>query len=184
MMRRNDELNKAIWTVLTTQFKKDAKEAFKMVEENGYDVYKNGWGTWSIANPTTKRSLYIGYGKYGSRATLYCGNHTTLTKTWRTISSKEEREVAEKFDFVNCLNTPVNVTYYEMRMDESRESKALLNYYKLKSAKSSINYESEDIDRIQKKIAELQADLIRATEKKVKADMKLNEVRKELGLVK
>ena len=33
-------LNEAIYTVLTTKYKKDAKEAFKMVEDAGYKMHK------------------------------------------------------------------------------------------------------------------------------------------------
>lgn len=180
MARTNEELNKAIWTVLTTQFKKEAKEAFKTVQDNGYEVHKNGCGTWSVGNPHTRKFIHIEYGNYRTR--LYYGNYTTQCKTWKT--PEQQRVVAEKFDFVNCLRTPQNNAYYEAVNGQYEESKAKQKYHELKSVKWSLNYENQRIAKIQADIAKLQAELISATESKVKDEMRLQNKRKELGLVK
>lgn len=182
MARTNEELNKAIWTVLTTQFKKEAKEAFKTVQDNGYEVYKNGCGTWTVGNPHTKKFIHIEYGKYNYRTCLFYGNYTTQSKTWKT--AEQERIVAEKFDFVNCLRTPQNSAYYEARSKCYEESRAKQQYNELKSAKWSLDYENKRIAKIQADIAKLQAELISATESKVKDEMRVQNKRKELGLVK
>ena len=178
MARTNEELNKAIWTVLTTQFKKNAKEAFQTVQENGYEVCKNCGGTWTVRNPHTKRFVYIQFGD--RRTTLYYGNYTTQMKRWRT--SQEEAVVAAQFDFVNCLKTPNNSAYYDMLHIQNAESKAAEQYSRIRSAKWSIEYETKRIAKIQADIARLQAELVKATESRVKDEMTLKQVRQELGL--
>ena len=181
MARTNEALNEAIWTVLTTQFKKEAKEAFKTVKENGYEVYKNGCGTWTVHNPHTRRSIHIEYGRYYRRTTLFHGYYTTQSRTWKDAT--EERVVATKFDFVNCLKTYQNDEYYRTVNKDDR-STAKKKYERLTGAKWSVKYENDRIAKIQADIAKLQAELIKATENKVKDEMTLKQVRQELGLVK
>ena len=178
MARTNEELNKAIWKVLNTQYKKDAKEAFKLVEENGYKVWKNGSSTWTVNNPHTGKCIHLEHSYYRSK--LFYGNYTTQVESFR--DSKDFKRVAEKFDFVNCLKTPYNKVYYDMLYSMDNKSKSYDKYDRLKSAKWYLDYETRRIAKIQEDIAKLQAELVRATESKVKDEMKLKEVRKELGL--
>lgn len=179
MARKNEELNQAIWTVLSTQFKKQAKEAFKTVQENGYEVYKNGCGTWTVKNPHTDKTMHIEQGCY---RTILCYGRNS--RRWNKLA--EEQAIAKHFDFVNCLRTPHNREYYEVEARESwrQESKSHEQYDRIKSAKWSIQYETDRIAKIQKEIAKLQDELIRATESRVSDKARLENLRKEFGLVK
>ena len=55
---KNTMLNEAIYTVLTTKYKKQAREAFKRVQDAGYEVYKNN-GHFHIYNASTGKTIYI-----------------------------------------------------------------------------------------------------------------------------
>ena len=53
----NEVLNQAIYKVLTTQFKKDAKEEHKIVENAGYEIQRYGRKSEHQKSPP---HLYIG----------------------------------------------------------------------------------------------------------------------------
>lgn len=79
-------INEAIFTVLTTQFKKNAPEAFKMVEslsECRVDKYQ---GSFDIRN--TKTNRWIGGREVGWRGYLISLNGTRI-----------EEKNAKKIDF-------------------------------------------------------------------------------------
>lgn len=180
-MRTNEALNKAIWKVLVTKFKKDAKEAFEMVQDNGYEVCKNGCGTWTVTNPQTKKFIYLSYrNSYRIKSILYYGNYTSQSVQ---IGYKEENTIAAEFDFVNCLATPINKVWEEMRR-KANISKSLEAYNKLESAKWRRDYEEKQIEWLQAEIAKLQKELVRHAGFKVEAEQKVTEVRRELGLIR
>jgi len=170
-------LNQAIETVLRTQFKKQAKEAHKMVEESGYKIVKEG-GYFTVYNEETGRRIHLtgnGYRTYISH-----GCYRNQTKIIKTESDYQ------KFNYTGCLNKPVNKDYYQQISDESykaynRDSEAIT---KLKSAKWHLKYQEDRIARIQKEMEELQEELISAAGSRVEAMENLNKVRKELGLRK
>lgn len=167
-------LNKAMEMVLRTQFKKQVKEAHKIVEEAGYTINKIQGG-YQITNPKTGRFIYIRQDGY--RKSIIHGYYNSQQ---RRIRSEADYQ---KFDYTGCLNKPINKDYYEQILNEEHtayhKSEAM---QKLKSAKWSLKYEEDRIARIQKDIEKLQQDLIRAAMAKARAIDKLNEVKKDLGL--
>ena len=169
-------LNKAMEMVLRTQFKKQVKEAHKIIEEAGYTINKIQ-GCYEITNPTTGRFIYIRHNGY--RSTI---SHGIYNSQQRMIKSEADYQ---KFDYAGCLNKPINKDYYEQIRNEEysayHKSEAM---QKLKSAKWSLKYEEDRIARIQKEVEKLNQELIRAAMAKARAIDKLNEVRKDIGLRK
>jgi len=183
MARQNEELNKAIWKVLQVKFKKDAPEAFKMVQEAGYEVMKGGQGQWIVKNPHTRKMIDIQDTCRGT--VLYHGNYQTQVRVIAKYGYKTVDNwtiVGQKFDFVNCLKTPMNRDYYDALDVQCRQSESIMNYDRLKSAKWSIDYDEREIARLQKEVEKLQKDIARRYEAKVNDLMHLNNVRRELGL--
>lgn len=174
-MNNRAELNKAIYVVLT-QLKRDAKEAHKVVKQAGY-VIEKGRSSYIVSNPETKRSIYIGdaYGR---------GNLCVVHGWYKVHRSVFKGSGECKFDFVGCLEKPMNTVYWnsgEYSYNGNR-SKAYVRYDELKSARWSVKYEADRIAEYEKQIKELQDKLMKATEQKVRDEFKLAEVRKELGL--
>lgn len=90
-------LNEAIWAVLTSKYKKDAPNAFKLVEKY-YDVYKSGDGHWCVRNGKIYKSVCISRdGQY-----IDYGRNRKLIKD----------NTKDHFDFERCLNTPFNTEYF------------------------------------------------------------------------
>lgn len=174
------ELNEAIFHVLDTQFKKDMdKEALKMIEEAGYEIHK-GNGCYYVKNPVTKREIY------------FSGTYTTqINFNWyiRPVRLKAHAFRLCHFDFVGCLNKPINYTWYNLgRVAEYRPTKD--KYEKLKSARWDVNYHTKQVENIvneklqklYKQIEELTKDIQYHTERKVKAKEELEELKKGFGL--
>lgn len=173
----HSELNIAIYKVLTTQFKKDAKEAHEAVKAAGYEITKNG-GRFEVYNPDTNRWLYIAdNGWRGCRII-----HGHYTRQMRIFNSRSAEEIL-KFDFVGCLEKPTNEAYYKMIREAEQRSNAKQKYERLKSARWYVKYETEKLESVQKKIEELQKELILSAQAKVKYEQKLQECRRELGLI-
>ena len=171
------QINEAIYTVLTTQYKKDAKEAHSAVEAEGYEVYKFN-GSWWIHNSETGRKLYLqssrnGYSRYieGNGN----GRHRKNQLSYREFP---------KFDFVGFLDKPLNTEWAEMHSYRHGENRFKQSKEALDSARWMVTYHNGHIDDIQKELADLQKQLIYHTEQKVKAEQKLVETRKNLGLLK
>lgn len=165
-------LNEAIYEVLTTQFKKDAKEAHKMLTDYGYEV-KKYCGRWYVKNPTTQKEISAFYNDW--------------RYSWFFCYGYDKRiPMNRKIDFVNCLNTPINKNVYNYSFYINNFQR---NADKLKSAKRSITYEEKRINEIKaevqsltERINVLQDRLVDATEEKGRRVRRLAEVRKELGL--
>ena len=171
-------VNEAIFTVLTEQFKKDAKEAHAIVEQAGYSISKMD-GDWYLKNAETGRRVYMHVARrtYGMSYISGNGNDYGRRGGWRI-------RVSKKFDFVGYLEKPLNTVWEEMQnWNYNRYEKQAST---LKSARWDVKYHTEQIDKIQKeieeKIAKLQKDLLYHSQEKVKAEIHLREVREELGL--
>lgn len=166
-------LNKAIYQVLTAKFKKDAPEAFELVKAAGYDIYKMG-GDWVVSNDQTKRTIYLVYGR---RTTCYIHHHN------KDCYQDYKATDLFNFDYAGCLNKPVNKEYYtSIEYTKLNPSKAVQAYEKLKSAKWHVTYHESEEQRILQKIADLQKELVRVTESKMRDRQRYAECRKEVGL--
>ena len=160
-------LNEAIYIMFNTKFKKDAREAFNMIEKAGYEIWKNN-GQWEIQNPKTGKYIYAGqpYWNYkkGWVIVLHYGDCAT--------------ELNDKIDFVNCLNTPINTAKRRHngfnKFQEQRNN--------LRMVKRDIVWKENAIKDYKAKIVATQENLIRAVERKAKAEAELKELRKEYGL--
>ena len=185
-----DEMNKAILKVLTSKYKKDCKEEYKMIEEAGYEVCK--WdGVFHITNRKLNKviSLYYcdyvyyvgGYKPENRRYGYYAFEHSTQKRT--RINDLEE---VAKIDFVNCLNTPINTEYYKA-LDYERSFgpwSYASKLRQLREAKRSLRYETERVEKLKKEMEELQKTLEKAIVDREKEIAKYNSTMKKLGLRK
>lgn len=164
------EVNAAIFTVLKEQFKKNCKEAHKIVEAAGYTIQKNN-GHYEVFNTETKRWIWL---QDGYRCTyIYHGaymNQKAKLTNWNDC----------KFDFVGCLDKPQNRDYYTE--PACNVSKAHANGNDLRWKKSYIKSDEEALQRIQEQMQTLQRELIRVTERKVRHEQELKDFRVKLGL--
>lgn len=172
----NTELNNAIYTVLTTKYKKDARDAFKMVKDAGYVVGKRD-GYFYVKNPKSDKVIFVWD---------YHWDYETRDYNYYIIFSyrNEKRRLTHKFDLVNCLNTPINTTYRQLR-----EMNWHYDPYGYKAKMKKVNYakrwynnRTENVQRILNKIDELQKELVDAVAYRENALAELNEVKKECGL--
>ena len=176
-------LNDMIWSVLNAKFKKDAKEAFKAVEDAGYTIYKNGSGYWTVCNKATNRYINL-----GDRGWKY---HTQLVIQHGPYVSHQHRLTHEEcnadsiaFDFVGCLEKPINQTWYDLQNKETDWNKltAVKKWddikFQMRMAKS---YEN-DIERTKKEIERLQKQLISYTETKCRYESQAKMLKAQYGL--
>lgn len=174
----NEYLNKQIYIVLTAKYKKDAKEAFKYVENAGYTMYKNGDSTWTITNPHTGKSVWASEEKHswskGTYRTFYYG-----------IYQKTTCQLNNKIDFVNCLKIARNDDWIDIcnKSYWCSVSPAVQIYQnRIRSAKRMAQSYREDIEKYQKQIAELQEKMMKASVRAAEYDAKVVEAKKELGV--
>ena len=184
----HNDLNFAIFKVLTTQFKKDAKPYHELVEAFGYTIDKYD-GAFRVKSKN--RTISVQYvGRYNCDWHVSFGYYTTHQKDF-------EREADMlKFDFVNCLNTPINAVYYTLNQyDEGwggindvhakyeRIRDKLYNYRRdINWYEREVDATQKRIEDMQKKILELQKDMLRYNKNAVENKVKLDGLRKELGL--
>lgn len=162
------EINEAIKKVLSVQYKKEAKDAFKVVEDAGFEIYKMN-GTFGITDKKNVNHVRIELGKY--RTYLHLGNKQIKFNNFSEIS---------KIDFVSFLEKERIV-----RLDQSSywyRTETQKKMERLRDKKRSIQYSEDDIERIKKKIEEAQKELIWAVEYKEQKKADLKAIRKELGL--
>ena len=182
-----EEINKAIFHVITHNIpKKEMKEECRLIKKQGYEVYKGGRHNWVVRNPVTNK--YVSAEKSWREVTLY--NNGRFAYKVNIEGCNYIREYFDRchVDFVGILEKPVNKDWFWV-LDNQRigrdwwyRTPTQNKFTRLKSAKSDIGYKAREIKEIQKKIEELQKDLIRAVAEKVRRENRLNEVRKELGL--
>ena len=171
-IKNNTELNKQIFIVCTTQFKKDAKATHEYVERAGFKISKWG-GSFKVEDPKTYRWIGI------EECRDYRGTFYYIIGGAKG-NIRKNPDVVQKFDFANCIITPRNTAYRNVLWADERPT--ITKYNKIVYAKDRVKYDKEEIERIQKEINKLQFKLQLAIESKVKEEIKLNEVRKELGL--
>lgn len=173
-MINKHEVNQAIYVVLTTQYKKDAKKAHSIVEAAGYQITKFN-GDWHIRNDKTGRTVYIHYPKYNSRSyrEYIDGN-----------GNGKKAKISRKFNFVGYLEKPLNTAWREMKSYSFQENRYSQQATFLKSKRWNVKYHTDAIAEIQKKMEDLQKQLIYHAGEKVKSEQALLDVRKSLGLVK
>lgn len=168
-------VNEAIYRVITTQFKKDMREAVEVVEREGYKVEKIEGG-YKVRNPETRREVYISGNRYGYRRCIAYG-------VWNTkrINFEDHGAAFCKFDFVGNLNKELNYDWYNRRewmgFQPTREK-----YQKLYDVKHSIEWKKRDIEGTKKKMMELQKDLERYLRWQIEDEMRLRDLRRELKL--
>ena len=169
-------INEAILKVISTQYKKDAKEAHQVVEAAGYTIEKRD-GCYYVRNEKTYRYCYMinsGYYRQGARWVLYWGSMGRGSKTY--YGNPEHI----KFDFIHMLNKRYNYAGHgDRNACTSAAKEKWTNICRLKCMVSSKQTETE---LILKEMEKLQKRLIETTECKVKYETDLNNQRKEYGL--
>lgn len=168
-----EQINEAIYTVMKKRFKKDAKEAHKIVEDAGYSVYKGGNGYFDIYNPETQRHLWVteprySYRKGGDYQNIYSGPYT-----------KHMNEFTDKFDFVGCLEKPINSIYYQ---DTNTKESARHKYDRIKHLRYMEESWKKDAEECKKKIDSLLDQMQRYTKYSAEKAAELSALRKEYGL--
>ena len=165
------ELNNAIYTVLTTQFKKYAKDAHRAVKEAGYTIDK--WcGYYHVKNEATGRCLSVETSDGWYRRTYY-------VRGCRKMATFENYEKLMKFDFVGCLEKSLNADYYQTN---KAYHPTLDKYNRLKDAKFYVKYRNNDIEKLKKEIEKLQGQINEYTQWVRRDEKRLSDIRKEYGL--
>lgn len=168
-------LNEAIIQVITNKYKKDAKEAHKIVEDAGYKINKVD-GYYHVSSSSTYRYCYAFYsGHYdkGQRWCIYWGSNVRGSK----IHWGDPANI--KIDFTNLLNTRYNNVAHEQ---SPSHSPAVEKYQSIRWKKYTIKQDEKYIQDTLNSIANLNAKLISATELKAQHEMELANLRKENGL--
>lgn len=169
-----DEVNEAIWTVLKAKFKKDAKDAFELVESVGYSIYKDGCGRWNVSNSRTSRIVYLN--PFNHRTFIQHGPYQN-SNCRRFLTREEMLNKRIAFDFVGCLEKSVNSIW-----NSERKETALDKYQHIRDEKYLMSSYKKDIDQIKRKIEELQDKLIAYSGQVKSHELELKALRKEYGL--
>lgn len=170
--------------VMYAKFRKSAPDAFKAVEEAGYEIKKVN-GRFVISNPKTCRYISIIQGRFVDKLQL---DSKFTTQYIRIDGGSKEKNKAQIMlylvDYINFLNTPSrNYAVIKRQREEAMtRSKAREKYASIKDAEWSVNYDEMRIKEIQAKIDKLQQELIYYAGVKANDANKLNEMRKAYGL--
>lgn len=121
-------LRDAIITVLTSQYKYDAPEAFKTVKRAGYEVYKTDH-KWVVRNPETYKTVYLSY--RGDKLMLFTG-----------------RGDIDKVDIIAYLNKPYNRDKEAYPYEPSRTKVRDIWW-----AKRYVQTSAEEVERLEKQLA-------------------------------
>ena len=166
------ELNEAILNVITTMRKKDMiVGAFDTVKKAGYIVtYRGGGAFWEVEHPKTYKRVYFTPSKsyYQNDKIRFSNGHDV------------KAENANKIDFVNYLNTPINSAFY--RRYEYEPTKAKIE--RLDSARWYIKYHTERIEKIKKELASKLKDLEYHAGCLANEETELKNIKKEYKLIK
>ena len=174
------ELNEAMYKVLITKYKKDAKKEHKIVETAGYEIYKSG-GDWVIKNKETWKLISLGNEEPYYR-TIRKGHYEIIDTPVRKFYHGDVSKYINindicKIDFVNCIDTPTNKDKYDDRYSIYNSRKRALS-----AAKWDVYYHNKEIKNIRAQIVELQNDLTYQLRRAEESEKHLNEIRKEFGL--
>ena len=157
-----EEVNAAIYEVLTHMFKKECPEAHEIVKAAGYTLSRdNGY---EVSNEVTSRTIYT------TDRERYC----KIFFNWY----QRPVRLTNKFDFVGCLEKPMNKEIVEKYNPNTAKEK----YRNLKSKKWNVEYRQERIERIKKQMMDLEKELIYETEMMAKSNVELKEFKANLGL--
>ena len=173
----HEELNNAIYTVITTQYKKDAKEAHDLVNSYGYSISKYD-DRYRVISKNTGKAVYVCFQSYMTRR-FSLGNKTA-DQTRNMRSSVEFNPC--RIDFVNYLEKPFNKTWYDMTGYYPRHSRAVKKFRELKDAKWNIEYYGGKIDEIKAKIASLEDEIVYHARHQKDCEEKLRRLRREYHL--
>lgn len=187
MTDNRTELNRAIFNIITSEKPlKDMKEDVKAVRKAGYEIIKYDVRKWSVENRATCRHVRARV-RYRE---INIDNSYRFCKTISTEGCNYRSEYFDrcKVDFVGILEKPLNDVWNEVchrrryagTIYDHTSTKS--KYQSLKEAISHLNWEKHYVEEDLKQIAELQKKLARDIEDRVKAEMRLKQLRKELGL--
>lgn len=183
------ELNKAIWYVIISEGKpkKEMKNEVALIKKAGYQIIKCDRNQWEVYNLVTQRRVSA---KVRWREiTIDNSYRFTYRINTEGLSSYKNAYERRPIDFVGILNKPINEEWRKLcwhrayagsRHDTIYSTK--FKYEQLKDARFWIGIATREIAGDKKKIEETQKDLARHIEDKVKAELKLKELRKKLGL--
>ena len=177
------ELNNMIWKALNCKFKKDAPEAFTAIKEAGYDIDKCGRGCFEIYNPKTKRRIYLYERRGWSRNYKMTISHGPYTKQTTDLTEAEARMKTTKFDFVGCLEKPMNQVWYDLVNGYNDYTMtAVKKYEAIKSKRRMAASYAEDIERTKKQLADLQEKLVWQTKMMTSYEQEAKELKNRYGL--
>lgn len=171
-----------IITVLTTRFKKDAKEAFKDVE-HFFKVFKYDTGVYGIESNTTHRRIVLrSRERWMYVESLKHSTYVTVYRLYIDGYAKGEftAERLHKVNFIKLLNTPLNTAWKELNRASTRPT--VDKFSSLRWAKQSVKYSEERLVKIQNQIADLQKSLIREAEYLADKKQEVKTERNKLGL--
>ena len=149
-------VNQAIAKVIFEKFKKDVKDEIRIIESAGYTVHKYD-SRLEVSNIMTSKSVrlddrYSTYHRLSKRYAVCYGPYRGMD------SGFDSYEDVSKFDFVSCLETPLNKVYWtpeNIRYTQYESDR--INRYLL--AKSDYDYDMRKISRMEKEIASLKKQL-------------------------
>ena len=168
---KKEIINEAIYKVITTQYKKDAKEAHEIVKAAGYEIYKYD-GHYRVSSRETGKEAYIGWN-------YYHGYRICLRGTTKMFENNEPCPV----DFVNYLETPINRDYISLTYKRTdRYSAAVGRYKQIRWERKSAKDYNDKIEEIKKKIADLNESIVYYARAQLKAEQRADELKKEFGL--
>lgn len=175
-------LNEAILKVITTQFKKDAPEAFKFVANSGYKVYKGG-GHFYVEHPITGKYVYAehtGFGwDYNAGRYIY-GYYIYRGYLYRNVKWIDGTEC--KFNFVAYLMKPYNAD----RDYKPPYRPTLEKYNRIKSAQWDVDYHEKKVNELkaelEREVKRITKDIEYHTVQAERSKGRLKDVRNELGL--
>ena len=164
-----NELNKAIYTVITTKYKKDAKEAHEMVAAFGYEIYKSD-GDYCVSSRRTNKKVCVNWRGY-KQTTFFLGNNYAKVDNGRPCP----------IDFVGCLEKPINRAYNELQWKRYR-SPAVDKYQHLKDVNWSINRESKKLKELKNQLISIQSEIVYHARQQMREEQRLESLRREYGL--
>jgi hypothetical protein len=170
-------VNAAIYVVLTTKYKKDAPEAFRVVKAAGYSYEKEN-GRYSVFNPVTHKSIIC-----GNECKEYKDGHYEYYIPFLVNYSWNIRgKFSNKVNFQGILETPINRVWIEVQQESYRSCSDIVEAYrnKVSTTRQLAQSYEKDIESYKKQIAELQERMTRAMWRKTELDLKAIAAVKEL----
>ena len=185
-----EELNNAIFTVLKTQFKKEAPEAFKTVEQAGFKIEKYN-GTFEVKADNFKSVQLMKWNSLQYRIYLRFSYNQNVQHNCFYYRNPCP------IDFVGYFESPIkkreNPYYHNIGWGKWKDcSDAVASYYILihnkqkaiNSIKADIQRERERIASLQRQISNCMDNIERYYKDIAEHEKQLNDNRREFGLSK